>query len=215
MTPRVLSTNVAVSRADPGGAERVSGIDKRPQPFLDVDIPGPAYGDGSGVAGDTVGDDKHHGGAQKAVYAFAREQLDHWEAELGRGLVNGSFGENLTTVGVDLAGVLINQRLSIGTAVLEVSVVRQPCRTFAGWMGVRGWVKRFSAHGHCGAYLRVVEPGRITAGDEIRFVGRPTHDIDMLTAFRAAQGDKDAARRVVAAACLPQMYHDRMVRLVS
>lgn len=215
MKPRVLSTNVAVARTDPGGARRVSGIDKRPQPFIDVDIPGPSYGDGSGVVGDTVGDSEHHGGAQKAVYAFEREQLDHWEAELGRSFTNGSFGENLTTQGIDLAALLVNQRFTIGTAVLEVSIIRQPCRTFAGWLGERGWVKRFSQHGHCGTYLRVITPGRIAAGDEMEFVGRPEHDIDMLTAFRAAQGDKDAARRVVAAACLPSMYHDRLVRLIS
>lgn len=215
MTPIVLSTNVAVAQPDPGGAERVSGIDKRPQPFLDVFAPGPSYGDGSGVAGDTVGDSAHHGGAQKAVYAFAREELDFWERELGRTFANGNFGENLTTSGIDLAATLINQRMHIGSAVLEVSVVRQPCRTFAGWMGEPGWVKTFSRHGRCGAYFRVIEPGRISAGDEIELIGSPDHDIDVLTAFRAAQGDKDAARRVVAAACLPSMYHDRMVRLIS
>ena len=215
MNPLVLSTNVAVPRQDPGGTDRVSGIDKRPQPYIDVDIPGPSYGDGSGVDGDTVGDAKHHGGAQKAVYAFSREQLDHWEAELGRSFRNGSFGENLTTQGVDLSKLLINQRVTIGTAVLEVSIVRQPCRTFAGWLGEPGWVKRFSQHGHCGAYLRVIQPGRNAALDEIEFVGRPDHDIDMMTAFRAAQGDKEAARRVVAAQCLPSMYHERLVRLLA
>ena len=215
MHPRILSTNVAVAQPDPGGAQRVSGIDKRPQPSIDVDIPGPSYGDGSGVAGDTVGDSAHHGGAQKAVYAFAREELDFWQCELGRELPNGSFGENLTTEGLDLAGILINQRLHIGSAVLEVSVVRQPCRTFAGWLGERGWVKRFSERGHCGAYLRVIEPGCIAAGDAVELVGRPGHSIDMLTAFRAAQGDKVAARRVVDAGCLPSMYHERLVRLIT
>lgn len=211
----ILSTNVAVSQRDPGGADRVSGIDKRPQPFIDVRAPGPSYGDGSGVDGDTVGDSAHHGGAQKAVYAYAREELDYWQAELGRELPNGSFGENLTTVGLDLAAMLVNQRLHIGTAVLEISIVRQPCRTFAAWLGERGWVKRFSQRGRCGAYLRVIEPGRITAGDAIEVVGRPEHDIDMLTAFRAAQGDKEAARSVVAANCLPPLYHRRLVKLVD
>lgn len=212
---RVLSTNVAVSRQDPGGADRVSGIDKRPQPFLDVSAPGPFFGDGSGVTGDTVGDSKHHGGADKAVYAFEREQLDFWEKELHRTLAHGSFGENLTTAGMDLSATLVNQRMRIGTAVVEVSVARQPCRTFANWLGEPGWVKRFAQHGHCGAYLRVIEPGRIAAGDDILLVGRPDHDIDMRTAFRAAQGDRVAARRVVSAACLPPLFHDRLIAMVN
>lgn len=215
MAPHVLSTNLAVPRPDPGGADRVSGIDKQPEPFIDVFTPGPSYGDGPGVVGDTVGDTRHHGGAQKAVYAFAREELDYWEERLGRGLPDGSFGENLTLSGLDLSTLLINQRIRVGGAGLEVSVVRQPCRTFAGWLGERGWVRTFSERGQCGAYFRVVVPGRITAGDTIEFIGRPGHDIDMLTAFRGAQGDKEAAARIVAAGCLPPMYHERMVRLVG
>lgn len=215
MSPFVLSTNLAVPRPDPGGADRVSGIDKQPEPFLDVFTPGPDYGDGPGVVGDTVGDTKHHGGAQKAVYAFARGELDFWEDQLGRGLPDGSFGENLTTSGVDLSTLLINQRIRVGTAELEVSVVRQPCRTFAGWLGEKGWVRTFSERGQCGAYFRVMVPGRITAGDELLLIDAPDHDIDMLTAFRGAQGDKEAAARIVEAGCLPPMYHERMVRLVS
>lgn len=136
---RVISVNVAAPRPDPGGADRVSGIDKRPAPHIDVFAPGPDYGDGSGVDGDVIGDSKHHGGAHKAVYAFAREELDFWWGELEReampgdgGFADGAFGENLTTVGVDLEALRINQRVRIGTAELEVSVVRQPCRTFAG-----------------------------------------------------------------------------------
>lgn len=215
MVSRVLSTNSAVPRPDPGGAERLSGIDKQPRPFIDVAAPGPSYGDGSGVAGDLIGDVKHHGGAQKAVYAFERAELDYWGAELGRTFNNGAFGENLTVTGWDLSRALINQRVCIGTAELEVSVVRQPCRTFAGWVGAPGWVKRFSQRGYCGAYFRVVVPGRISAGDEIVLLGTPAHDVDMLTAFRAAQGDKKAARRVVDAACMPEMYHQRMLRLLA
>ncbi|HJD79188.1 MAG TPA: MOSC domain-containing protein [Corynebacterium pollutisoli] len=215
MNAIVVSTNLAVPRPDPGGAPRVSGIDKHPEPFIDVFTPGPSYGDGPGVVGDTVGDTQHHGGAQKAVYAFAREELDHWEERLGRGLPDGSFGENLTTQGVDLAGLLINQRVRIGDAELEVSIPRQPCRTFAGWLQEKGWVRTFSERGRCGAYFRVVVPGRISAGDEIVLLDAPAHDITMLTAFRGAQGDKGAAARIVEAECLPPMYHERMVTLVG
>lgn len=219
---RVISVNVAAPRPDPGGADRVSGIDKRPAPHIDVFAPGPDYGDGSGVDGDVIGDSKHHGGAHKAVYAFAREELDFWWGELEReampgngGFADGAFGENLTTVGVDLETLRINQRVRIGTAELEVSVVRQPCRTFAGWLAEKGWVRRFSRRGRCGAYFRVTVPGRITAGDEIELIGAPDHDITLATAFRAAQGDKAAAARVVAAECLPPMYHQRMVALIG
>ncbi|WIM68186.1 MOSC domain-containing protein [Corynebacterium breve] len=209
---RILSTNVAVARLDPGGAERVSGIDKRPVARLVVDKPGPNYGDGSGVAGDTVGDTEHHGGEHKAVYAFSRERLDWWERKLDRSFACGSFGENLTTTGIDLAELLINQRIAVGSTVLEVSVPRSPCRTFAGWIGVDKWQKRFTASGDCGAYFRVIQPGEIVAGDGLELLDRPDHGITMGMAFRAKMGDQELARKVWEARILPPMLQHRLDR---
>lgn len=118
-------------------AHRVAdGIDKRPVsvPVL-VTAPGP-MGDGSvGLAGDRVYDVDHHGGTDQAVYAYAREDLDSWESILGRPLVNGSFGENLTTAGIDVNEALIGERWKVGDeVVLEVTRPRIPCSTFQGWL---------------------------------------------------------------------------------
>lgn len=218
MTPRVRSTNIAVPKSVPGSRAtrpRRSGIDKRPVAELEVFAPADGYGHGSGVAGDLVGNSKHHGGAQKAVYAYAREELDHWEVELGRSFSDGYYGENLTTEGIDLEALRVNQRVRIGTALLEVSVARTPCRPFAAHLGERGWIKRFAARGRSGTYFRVVEPGRIRPGDEIELRDAPAHDIDIRTVFAAAMGDDDAARRVVDAACLPILYHDRFTERLA
>ena len=105
MNARVASTNIAVPRDNAAGTYSRTGIDKQPAESISVFAPGPNYGDGSGVTGDFIGDDQHHGGAHKAVYAFSREELDFWQDELGRKLVDGSFGENLTTHGIDLGGL--------------------------------------------------------------------------------------------------------------
>ena len=200
---QVISTNVAVRRPDPSGRHEFSGIDKKPQDFIDLAAPGPHYGDGSGVRGDIIGDTKHHGGNDKAVYAYSREELDYWQSELSRPLASGGFGENLTTQGIDLSALLINQRVRIGTAVLEVSVPRQPCATFAGWLGERGWLKRWTARGDCGTYLRIISPGRIRPGDTIELDAPPSHDITMRMAFAAKMGDRALAQRVIDARCLP------------
>lgn len=210
MQPRVRSTNLARPKTDPG-TSRHTGIDKRPVDAIELFVPGPRYGDGPGVVGDLVGDARHHGGAQKAVYAFSREELDWWEGELGRGLSDGAYGDNLTTEGLDLEALLINQRLRVGEeVVLEVSIPRTPCATFQRHMGERAWVRRFTERGRCGVYLRVVVPGVVRPGDAIEPLAPPAHDVDMLTAFAAAMGDDEAARRVVAARVLPVMYHDRL-----
>ncbi|QCB29460.1 MOSC domain-containing protein [Corynebacterium endometrii] len=212
---RVISTNVAAPLADPGGAGRKSGIDKRPEPCITVFRPGPNYGDGSGVEGDFIGDTKWHGGEHKAVYGFAREELNYWEGRLGRGLADGSFGENLTTEGVVWKDALIGQRFRVGEAMLEVSIPRTPCRTFAGWLGERGWLKMFSERGDAGSYFRVIEGGTIAAGDEITFEGSPKHDVTMGMAYRAKMGDLELARHIVKVGCLPEVHQVQLIEMLD
>jgi MOSC domain-containing protein YiiM len=218
VTARVRSVNISRPQRGPTSAPggRRTGIDKRPVARVEVVAPLEGHGNGSGVVGDHVGNGRHHGGAQRAVYAFAREELDWWEGALGRGLPDGMFGENLTTEGLDLELLAINQRLRIGDdVVLEVSVPRQPCATFHAHLGERGWVRRFTERGRCGVYLRVRAPGTVRAGDPIELLEPPDHDIDMMTAFAAAMGDDVAAARVVAARCLPATYHERLARRLT
>lgn len=200
---RVLSVNVGTARPSehsdaPSG---LTAIDKRPADGpVTIAEPGPKGTGGSGLAGDAIGDQRHHGGTYQAVYAFARETLDRWEGELGRELPNGSFGENLTTTGIDLDAALIGERWRIGSQVLlEVCSVRIPCRTFAGWLAERGWVRRFTRDASPGAYLRVIEPGEVRAGDTLDVVHRPSHDLTVRRYFQAVTLVPELRPRVIAA----------------
>ncbi|MEV6990788.1 MOSC domain-containing protein [Streptomyces sp. NPDC093228] len=179
----------------------VTGIDKRPVDGpVRVTAPGPKGTGASGLAGDAVCDLRHHGGDDQAVYAFAREDLDAWERELGRPLPNGSFGENLTTEGLDVSGALIGERWRVGSElVLEVTSGRIPCRTFQGHLGERGWVRRFTHRGAPGAYLRVIEPGETRTGDPIEIVHRPGHDITVALQFRASTTERHLLPDLLAA----------------
>lgn len=207
--PRLLTINTgsAAPSRHTEGAGGTTGIDKRPVSGpVRVFAPGPKGTGASGVAGDTVCDTRYHGGDDQAVYAYAREDLDAWEAELGHPLPNGTFGENLTTVGLDVTGALIGERWRIGDrVVLEVTSPRIPCRTFQGRLGdlgvsaaERGWVKRFTRAGVPGAYLRVRVPGEIRAGDPVR-VERPDHDVTIALAFRALTTERTLLPRLSAA----------------
>ena len=144
-----------------------------------------------GVAGDEIADLKHHGGLDQAVYAFAREDYGHWEEELGRPLAAGAFGENLTTVGLDVQGARIGERWRMGSCLLEVTDVRIPCAVFAGFVDELHWVRRFTEHGVPGAYLRVIEPGEVMAGDKITVAETRPHDLTIGYAFRAATTQPD------------------------
>lgn len=181
--------------------ERVTGIDKRPvNGPVRVAAPGPKGVGASGVAGDAVCHTRHHGGDHQAVYAFAREDLDDWERELGRPLASGTFGENLTTEGLDVSGAKIGERWRIGAeVVLEVTSGRIPCSTFQGHLGEKGWVRRFTRKGAPGAYLRVIEPGEIRAGDPIEIVHRPDHEVTVALQFRAVTTERELLPRLLAA----------------
>ncbi|MFI2430391.1 MOSC domain-containing protein [Streptomyces sp. NPDC018693] len=200
---KLLSVNVGRPKAVPytDNPEGLTGIDKRPvRGPVQVAAPGPKGVGGSGLAGDAVCKRQHHGGDDQAVYAMSREELDAWERELGRTLPNGVFGENLTTEGLDVSGALIGERWRIGPeVVLEVTSGRVPCSVFQGHLGEERWVKRFTAKGAPGAYLRVIRPGEIRAGDAIEIVHRPDHEVTVSLQFRASTTERTLLPRLLAA----------------
>ena len=203
---RVLSLNVGVVRPTAHSDMRVTGIDKRPvTDAVMIRDPGPRGSGGSGVVGDPICNLRVHGGSDQAVYAYAREDLDMWEREMNRPLPSGVFGENLTTEGLDVTDTRIGDRWSVGDAcVLEVTGPRVPCRTFAGWLQDQRWVRTFTLRGVPGAYLRVIAPGEVRAGDAITVVHRPDHDITIGFMFRALTTEKRLFQELVAAgAALP------------
>uniref|UniRef100_A0AAU2K4Y1 MOSC domain-containing protein n=1 Tax=Streptomyces sp. NBC_00049 TaxID=2903617 RepID=A0AAU2K4Y1_9ACTN len=193
----------------------VTGIGKRPVPGpVRVFAPGPkATGLGSGVEGDAVCHRRHHGGDHQAVYAYAREDLDWWEAELGRELPAGLFGENFTTSGIDLTTALLGDRWRVGAdLVLEVASARIPCRTFQGALGESGWVKRFTREARPGAYLRVIEEGSVSPGDPIEIVHRPDHDVTVELWFRAFTTERTLLPRTLAAGAAMEPEAHEQVR---
>jgi MOSC domain-containing protein YiiM len=213
---QLISVNLA-EHPRPNGAKSVgvTGIDKQPAagPVL-VRAPGPkTTGLGSGLVGDTICDIAHHGGDDQALYAYAREDLDAWESELGRTLTGGVFGENLTTAGLDVTGALIGERWRIGErVVVEVSVPRIPCGTFAEWMAEHGWIKRFTIRAVPGAYLRVVDSGEIRAGDPITVLSRPDHEVTVGVTFRALTREPELLPRLLTAEALPQGIRELATR---
>ncbi|CAN5593441.1 MOSC domain-containing protein [soil metagenome] len=204
----LVSVNLAVVRDDvsysaktPAGTPLPrTGIDKRP-------APGPVRLGTLGVDGDTVCDVRHHGGIDQAVYAYAEEDRRWWQDELGAeldfDLAAGSFGENLTTVGLPVTDAVIGETWRVGGALLEVCVPRIPCRTFAGFWNVDKLIKRFTEAGRPGAYLRVLEEGTVEAGDAITVLDRPAHGLTLGETFRAMTGDRGLAAKLLTAPQLP------------
>jgi MOSC domain-containing protein YiiM len=173
-TGTLLAACVVHSLIPDAGSDGVTAIDKRA-------VDGPVAVRTLGLYADVQVSRKHHGGPEKALYVYAQEDADYWRAQLGRELPAGWFGENLRTVGIDLSNARIGEQWRIGdgesAVIVEVTMPRTPCQTFARWVGgsdERGWVKRFTIEARTGAYLRVVRTGTVSAGDSITVIAVPT-----------------------------------------
>jgi MOSC domain-containing protein YiiM len=167
----VLSVNV-------GGPREIEWLGRREATSIwKFPVEGRVAVRGVNVAGDDQADREVHGGPDKAVYAYAREDTAWWDRELGRGLQDGNFGENLTVSGVDVTGAVVGERWELGTAVLEVAQPRIPCWKLAARMEDPSFPVHFAAAGRPGAYLRILEEGEIGAGDEVRVGERPEHGL--------------------------------------
>lgn len=71
-------------------------------------VEGPVAVRATHLEGDEQADLRHHG-SDKAVYAYAAEDLSWWSDELGRDLGPAAFGENLTTLGLNLRSAVIGE----------------------------------------------------------------------------------------------------------
>ena len=159
--PRLASVNVGNARTLEHKPLLVSAIDKLP-------ARGTVEVGGSSLVGDEVGNPKLHGGTYQAVYAYAAEDLQWWTDQLGRYVRPGLFGENLTTLDVDLNACVVGEQWLVGTARFQVSSVRTPCQTFDRWMGLQGfdsagWTERFARAGRAGRLPLGARP-RLGAG---------------------------------------------------
>jgi MOSC domain-containing protein YiiM len=162
-----------------------------------------------GLAGDTICDTENHGGVDQAVYIYSTPDYAWWSLALGTELGPGTFGENLTITGLESARVLIGDRLSLGSVVLEVTSPRAPCVTLAARMGDPEFVKRFKAAERPGLYCRVIQAGAVQEGDEVTYQPYAGETISILEMFRdyyKKELDEATIRRYLAA---PVHYKDR------
>lgn len=188
----VLSVNVGPVGEFRAGRVRRSAIVK-------TAVAGRVAVRGVNVAGDDQADRRFHGGPDQAVYAYARESYAWWEAELGRALEPGLFGENLTLENVDVDAAAIGERWAIGSVVLEVTAPRIPCLKLQARMGEAKFVKRFAAARRPGAYLRIVREGELAAGDAVEVTSRPGHDVTVALVNEALLFEASLAPRLLEA----------------
>jgi len=203
---RILSVNVGRARhIENAKSIGMTGIYKLP-------TASPARVTSLGLEGDAVCDTENHGGVDQAVYAYGEPDYAWWEAELGRELPPGTFGENLTIGELESAALAVGDRLHLDEVVLEVTAPRIPCVTLAARMGDPAFAKRFRRAERPGVYCRVLHEGVVRAGEAARLEPHAGERITVLEMFRdffAGTWDEALLRRYLAA---PIAIRDRVER---
>ena len=183
---KVLSVNTGRAVAAQINGRRVmTAMAKRAQS-------GPVAVGPLGLEGDEQADLSVHGGRSKAVYAYGSGHYAFWQTVRAQARVSlwdeplppGSMGENLTVEGLDEALLWIGDRLVLPGCVLAVSEPRMPCFKFGAAMGFAQAGKLMGQSGYCGAYLAVIEPGTVQAGDAVRLAPGP-REVNLRELFRS------------------------------
>jgi MOSC domain-containing protein YiiM len=213
MIPTLLAISVGQPRViGERGREQVrSGIDKKP-------ITGSVTVGSMGVSGDGQEDLVNHGGIDKAVYAYDRGDYTFWEQQLGRKLEPGTFGENLTVEGLPSDLVRVGDRYRIGTTLFEVTQPRVPCYKLGMKMGDAHFTVAFAKALRVGFYLRVIEPGKITAGDTIITEHRADTTLsiaDMMNIYLTGHHDAEKLSAIIALPELAQAWREELSERLS
>ncbi len=172
---------ISVNLPSPTG-ESIAGYEKTTG-ILKKSVPETVHIGTLGLEGDFIGDKKHHGGPDQAVYVYTLEDYAFWSAELGRETGPGTFGDNLTVQGFSSAEVNVGDRLKLGEVLLEVTDPRIPCSTLAARMDDLEFVKTFRAGARPGLYCRVLETGTVQAGQDLEFIRNPTPIVSIMDLF--------------------------------
>jgi MOSC domain-containing protein YiiM len=163
--------------------------------FFKAPVAGPVRLGRTNLAGDGQANRRVHGGADKAVLAYAASHYPMWRRELGRpDLPYGAFAENFTIAGQDETRVCLGDVYAIGSARVEVSQPRQPCSNITHRWRVPRLTEQVAATGRHGWYLRVLEEGEVVAGEPMLLLDRASPDWTVARAICAmAQRTRDRA----------------------
>jgi MOSC domain-containing protein YiiM len=165
--PTIVSLNLGRAETRQDARPWRSAIWKRPTPeplALGVE----------GLTGDQQANRRVHGGPDKAVCVYSADHIPWWRELLGRpDWGPGAVGENFTVEGQTEDTVCLGDIYEVGTALVQVSQPRSPCRTLARRWNRPDLPKRVVETGRSGWYLRVLREGHVQVGVTLTLVERP------------------------------------------
>lgn len=210
---KVVSVNIGSEREVSWRGKTVkTGIFKEP-----VNVP--IFLGKEDVVDDKVVDRKYHGGIDKACYIYSADCYPFWKEKYPEVAMNfGAFGENITIEGLDEKNIKIGAIYQIGEAKVQVAQPRQPCFKQGIRFGTQKIVKDFLNAPYSGIYLRIIEEGKVTIGDEMIPVEIPCGGIsvaDVHSLFTANKHNKLLMKMAIKEPFLSESYRKDLIKLNS
>jgi MOSC domain-containing protein YiiM len=175
---KLTSINIGRKKTQPNGPRlETTGIYKD-------SVEGPVQIGALGIEGDFIASKRHHGGPDQAVYVYGGADYAWWSQDLGKEIVPGTFGDNLTISELESAKFNIGDTLHIGEVTLQVTSPRIPCSTFARRMGDPQFIRKFRNAERPGLYCRVIREGSIETGNEVKVEAYMGETVSTLLMFR-------------------------------
>jgi MOSC domain-containing protein YiiM len=144
------------------------GVPKLPIPVAEVTP--------LGIRGDAHAHPQIHGGPRQAVLLITAEGLEEL-IQAGFPLYPGALGENITTVGLNRREMRLGQRYRMGSVVIELTKMREPCNTLTPYgAGIQQAVYDAQVKAQdpssprwalAGIYASIIQPGTVRPGDPI------------------------------------------------
>ncbi|MBO0592151.1 MOSC domain-containing protein [Cellulophaga sp. E16_2] len=205
---KVISTNLGKSTTILwNGKEEQTGIYKYPTSeaiqLLNED-----------VANDTVIDRKHHGGVNKACYLYSADQYPYWKNLYPNlGWDWGMFGENLTIEGLDESELRIGDTYKLGTALVQITQPREPCYKLGIRFNDSKIIKQFVTHNYPGTYVKVLETGTVTTGDDMILISQSKNSLTINQYYQflfAKTKDPEVIQLILSNDTLPEYKKERL-----
>jgi MOSC domain-containing protein YiiM len=205
---KIIATNIGnPTTFQWNGKEEKTGIFKYP-------VNGPLFLSKFDVTNDTICNRINHGGIDKACYLFSKEEYPFWKALYPDLQWDwGMFGENLTVTGLDDAQMRIGDIYKIGTVLVQVSQPREPCYKLGIRFGNQDILQQYIERGHPGTYVRILEEGQVSTGDEFKLVSQSKNTLTTKQFFallNAPKKDPALLRLVMENDSVPNYKKERL-----